>query len=61
MDLRENEGLTKEYSRYIYKKLVINMEKYKQQKELKTRTVVKAPPESNITLSECANCKKKTF
>ena len=38
------------------------MEKYKQQKELKNRTVLKAPPaESNISLSECANCKKKTF
>ncbi len=38
------------------------MERYKQQKELKTRTVVKAPPpESNNSLGECANCKKKTF
>lgn len=25
LDLRQNEGLTKEYSRYIYKKLVLNM------------------------------------
>jgi hypothetical protein len=32
LDLRGNEGLSKEYSRYIYKKLVLNMEKYKQQK-----------------------------
>ena len=33
VDLRENEGLTREYSRYIYKKLVLNMERYKQKKE----------------------------
>jgi len=33
LDLRENEGLSKEYSRYIYKKLVLNMDKYKQQRE----------------------------
>jgi hypothetical protein len=33
LDLRANEGLTKEYSRYIYKKLVLNMDKYKQQRE----------------------------
>lgn len=33
LDLRGNEGLSREYSRYIYKKLVLNMEKYKQQKE----------------------------
>ena len=32
LDLRDNEGLTREYSRYIYKKLLLNMEKYKQQK-----------------------------
>jgi hypothetical protein len=34
LDLRGNEGLSREYSRFIYKKLVLNMEKYKQQKEL---------------------------
>ena len=33
LDLRDNEGLTKEYSRYIYKKLVLNMDRYKQQRE----------------------------
>ena len=33
VDLRENEGLTREYSRYIYKKLVLNMERYKQKKQ----------------------------
>lgn len=25
LDLRDNEGLTREYSRYIYKKLLLNM------------------------------------
>lgn len=34
LDLRGNEGLSKEYSRYIYRKLVVNMEKYKQKKEM---------------------------
>lgn len=33
LDLRDNEGLTREYSRYIYKKLVLNMDRYKQQRE----------------------------
>ena len=49
MDLRENEGLSKEYSRYIYKKLLLNMEKYKQQRLVieKNKELVKSEGKNN--------------
>lgn len=51
LDLRGNEGLSKEYSRYIYKKLVVNMEKYKQQKDLfqKNKDQLNSVESNNVT------------
>ena len=48
LDLRENQGLTRQYSRYIYKKLLLNMQKYKQKKEeiqtIKEKTLSNGSP-----------------